>query len=112
MVRRVISLAFCLSVVSAALSQEQPREPKGIYATFLLDSVAKDAYTAAYPYGLLNNPGYPYPALTLPPTNDVLINFFTILLDRPSVSGLAPTMPWSLLSVANPGSNPHQPAPD
>ena len=112
MVRRVISLVFCLSAVSAALSQEQPREPKGIYATFLLDSVAKDAYTAAYPYGLLNNPGYPYPALTLPPTNDVLINYFTILLDRPSVSGLAPTMPWSLLSVANPGSNPHQPAPD
>jgi hypothetical protein len=111
MVGKVISLVFCLSVVSAALSQGQPREPKGIYVTFLLGSAAQTAYTAAYTNQSYGVPDYPSPALAESPTNDVLINYLTILLNDPSVSGLAPAIPWNLLSVSNPGVDPLKPAP-
>jgi len=109
MVRKVISLVFCLSIYSAAFAQDQPREPKGIYVAFRLDSVVSAAYSAAYT-GQTKASQYPYPALTLPPTNDVLIKYFTRLLDNPSVSGLSPEIPWNLLSLRNPGPDPLNPA--
>src|ERR1700722_16233693 len=82
MTRRACALVLFFSTAFAAgFTQNgpgaQPREPKGIYVAFVLDGVAHNAYTTAYPVGLLNNPGYPYPALALPPTNDVLIKYFT-----------------------------------
>jgi hypothetical protein len=109
-VRTISCLIFCFTVGLAALAQDQPREPKGICVMFLLDSVAKSAYTAAYTNQFYGVPDYPSPALTLPPTNDVLINYFTVLLDNPSVSGLAPAIPWNLLSQTNPGPDPLKPA--
>jgi hypothetical protein len=103
----------CLLMTSIAGSGQQntgqqPRVPAGIYATFLLDSIAEGAYTAAYK-GQKNAPNYPYPALTERPTNDVIVQYLTLLLDDPNVSGLAPTMPWSLLSRNNPGPDPLNP---
>ena len=116
MVRSVLSLVVCLSLASAAaLPQDstaaQPHEPEGIYATFLLEAAAQSAYTAAYTDQYYGVPDYPSPALTETPTNDVLINYLTLLLNDPSVSGLAPALPWNLLSAANPGANPLKPAP-
>jgi hypothetical protein len=107
-------LIVCMWVAStAAFAQSNNslagRAPAGIYTNFLLDSISKLAYTAAY-HGRAKAPHYPYPALTEAPTNDVIIKYLTILLDDPNVSGLAPMMPWSLLSRSNPGPDPYNPA--
>lgn len=116
MTLRACILNLCLlTALSAGIAQTvsgtQPREPKGIYVTFLLGDAAQSAYTAAYTNQYYGVPDYPSPALTESPTNDVLINYLTILLDRPSVSGLAPAIPWNLLSQADPGPDPLKPAP-
>ena len=78
------------------------RAPMGLYATFLLDSAVKSAETAAYPSGV---PTYPNPT-----ADAILIKYFTTLLDNPAISGLAPQIPWSLLSQSDPGLDPFHPA--
>jgi len=107
-------LILCIAMASTSTFAQSNnslpgRVPAGIYANFLLDSIASAAYTAAYKKQK-HAPHYPYPALTEAPTNDVIIQYLTILLDNPNVSGLAPMMPWSLLSRSNPGPDPLNPA--
>ena len=114
MIRQTHALILSIAMAStSAFAQGNNslagRAPAGIYANFLLDSVAKEAYKAAYK-DQKHAPHYPYPALTEAPTNDVIVQYLTILLDDPNVSGLAPMMPWSLLSRSNPGPNPLDPA--
>ena len=77
------------------------REPKGIYATFLLGSLANGAYSAAYD-GQTDVPDYPYPALREKPTNDVIVRYLRKVLDDPNIAGLAPLIPWNLLNPNSP----------
>ena len=87
--------ALCCSQVSAQTGPG-PRVPKGLYSNFLLDGAVNQAQKAASSVNPAL-PNYPNPA-----ADAILVNYFTVLLDNPAVSGLAPMIPWQLLNPNNP----------
>jgi hypothetical protein len=108
MTRRNSVLISCLlMVLTAGFIAAQPgpfnaRGPKGIYVRLELDVAANQAETAAYPDSL---PSYPNQAV-----DEVLVAYFTTLMDNPATSGLAVETPWSFLNPNDPGPDPFHPA--
>jgi hypothetical protein len=106
MLRRISTLILGLLAASVfGFAQDEPshelREPKGIYATFQLDSITSQAYAAAYD-GQTDVPDYPYPALREKPSNEVVVRYLRKVLDDPNVSGLAPGIAWKLVNPNDP----------
>ena len=101
-VTRPLLFSCVLMAAAAGLTAGQPRVPKGIYTNFLSADVVTQAQRAAYPSIKLakNLPPYPNPDITPDPTDTVLVNYFTTLLNNPAISGLAPMSGWAPL---NPG---------
>ncbi len=109
---RSIVVAGLFATSTAGLLAAQPRTPKGIYTNFLLGDAVNQAQTAAYPNTPPSKiPPYPNPNITPDPTDAVLVNYFTTLLDNPAISGLAPMIPWQLLNPNSPGTDPAHPKP-
>jgi hypothetical protein len=103
MIRGNSALISCLLIASTAgFTAGQPRVPKGIYSTFIIEGIINQAQAAAYPNIKLNKnlPQYPNPAITPDPTDAVLVSYFTTLLNNPAISGLAPQIGWNTLNPA------------
>jgi hypothetical protein len=84
---------------TAAFTAGQPRVPKGIYTNFIVGRTINAAQTAAYPNTKpKDSPQYPNPDITPDPTDGVLVNYFTTLLNDPALSGLAPQIGWDVLN--------------
>jgi hypothetical protein len=112
--RQTAPICFVLMASTALLLVAQPgnvpRVPKGINTNFRVDTTINQAQAAAYPNTLPRDlPAYPNPNLTPDPTDAVLVSYFTVLLNNPAISGLAPMIDWSQLNPNNPGSDPAHP---
>jgi len=92
----LLVLSGLLAGPLAAQKVESPRVPKGLYSNFLLGGAVDQAQKAASSVNP-TLPDYPNPA-----ADAILVNYFTVLLDNPAVSGLAPMIPWQLLNPNNP----------
>ena len=86
----------------AQFTEAQPpaiqfRVPKGIYTNFVSEGAIKQAQAAAYPTTKpIDIPSYPVGPVD--PTDPVLVNYFTTLLNNPVIAGLAPQIKWLTLN--------------
>jgi len=100
MIRIMSLLILCLAAAGFAEAQPpaiQFRVPKGIYTNFVSEGTIKQAQTAAYPTTQpIDIPNYPVGPVD--PTDPVLVNYFTTLLNNPVIAGLAPQIKWSTLN--------------
>jgi len=103
--------AACLAATEPRAVTPSPRVPMGVYARIALDDIYNSAMTlvgSAAPKA--NGTARRGPRETLAPTDEAVVNYITVLLDNPAVSGVTAYASWHLLSPGNPGPNPASPA--
>ena len=118
MIRRISVLIFFLLIASAAAlaatgtAGTTPRVPMGVYARISLDSIYKNAMTVVgSDTSAAELSPRRSPDVTLAPLDATVVNYITVLLDNPAVSGIAAEASWGLLNPGNPGPDPSDPAP-
>jgi hypothetical protein len=102
---------MCQATAEPKTGTAGPRVPMGVYARIALDDIYNGAMTlvgSAAPK--VNATARRSPHETLAPIDAAVVNYITVLLDNPAVSGIAAYASWGLLSPGNPGPNPASPA--